>query len=104
MLTRLRFAGGEIVKAGFYWNLREWEAQVVPREGGPLKGGRDDRYMRAPLPLLLFLAPLMGAAYAMFLPFIGFAMLAMYLTGKLKGGRVTTPPAEEKHADVKHAA
>ncbi len=94
MLTRLRFAGGEIVKAGFYWNLREWEAQVVPREGGPLKGGRDDRYMRAPLPLLLFLAPLMGAAYAMFLPFIGFAMLVAFVAGRVKTLFRTTPPAE----------
>jgi hypothetical protein len=94
MLKRYRFAGGEIVKAGFYWNLREWEVQVVPREGGPLKGGPDDRHVRVPLPLLLFLAPLMGAAYAMFLPFIGFAMLAAFLAGKLKGLFRTTPPAE----------
>ena len=94
MLKRLRFVGGEIVKAGFYWNVREWEAQVVPREGGPLKGGPDERYLRVPLPLLLLLAPLMGAAYAMFLPFIGFAMLAAFLVGRLKTLFRTTPPAE----------
>jgi hypothetical protein len=36
----------------------------------------------------------MGAAYAMFLPFIGFAMVAMFLTGRLKALFTTTPPAD----------
>ena len=94
MLKRLRYTGGEAVKAGFYWNLREWEANVIPREGGPLKGSADARYVRVPLPVLLVLAPIMGAAYAMFLPFIGFAMLAAFLAGRLKALFTTTPPAE----------
>jgi hypothetical protein len=94
MLKGLRYAGGEIVKAGFYWNLREWEANIVPREGGPLKGAADAQYVRVPLPVLLFAAPIMGAAYAMFLPFIGFAMVAMFLTGRLKALFTTTPPAD----------
>lgn len=95
MLKRLRYAGGEQVKAGFYWNLREWEAQIVPAAGGPLKGDVEARYLRVPLLMLLFVAPLMGAAYAMFLPFIGFAMVAMYLVGRLKALFTTTPPAKE---------
>lgn len=99
-----RYEGGTKVKGGFYWNLREWNAQVVPREGAALEGGEAAKYVRIPAILVLVLAPIMGAAYAMFLPFIGFAMLAMYLTGKLKGRHATTPPAKEQHADVKHAA
>jgi hypothetical protein len=93
MLKRFRFAGGEQVKAGFYWNLREWEANIIPREGGVLAAKDDARYLRVPLPLLLVVAPLMGAAYAMFLPFIGFAMVAMYLAGRMKRLFTTTPPA-----------
>jgi hypothetical protein len=103
MLKRFGFGGGEHVKAGFYWNLREWAAAIVPREGGILAGGAEARYLRIPLPMLLFLAPLMGAAYAMFLPFIGFAMVTMYLAGLVKGMFTTKPPAEEA-ADHKHAA
>lgn len=103
MLKRYRFSGGEHVKAGFYWNLREWEANIIPREGGLLKGGQDSQYARIPLPILLFVAPLMGAAYAMFLPFIGFAMVAMYLVGLLKRSFTTTPPAKEA-TDHKQAA
>jgi hypothetical protein len=103
MLKRFRFAGGEQVKAGFYWNVREWEATIIPREGGALKGAVETRYLRIPLPLLLVLAPLMGAAYAMFLPFVGFAMVATYLAGLVKGMFTTTPPAEHA-ADHKHAA
>ena len=72
--------GGEHVRFGFYWNLAEWEAQIVPAAGGDLKGTTDDKYIRLPLLALLVIAPLMGAAYAFFLPFIGFAMLAYYIT------------------------
>lgn len=47
---------------------------------------------------LLVLAPLMGAAYAFFLPFIGFAMLVMFLAGKLRAMFSTTPPAADATA------
>ena len=84
--------GGDTVRYGFYWNLREWEAQIVPREGGVLAGAGTVQYLRLPLLALLVIAPLMGAAYAFFLPFIGFAMVLMFLAGKLRG-LFTTPPA-----------
>ncbi|HEX6974140.1 MAG TPA: hypothetical protein VF147_07055 [Vicinamibacterales bacterium] len=103
-----KFRGGESVRFGFYWNLKEWEAQIVPKEGGELKGDADMVYVRLPLLAVLFLAPLMGALYAFFLPFIGIAMFLMYLAGKLRGLFRTTPPAvgaegHEAH-DEKRAA
>lgn len=91
-----RYNGGDTVRYGFYWNLAEWEAQIVPKEGAELKGTRADTYIRLPLVALLFLAPLMGAAYAFFLPFIGFAMLVAFLAGKLR--TLFTPPAVEATA------
>lgn len=87
--------GGDLVKFGFYWNVARWEAQIVPAEGGQLKGSAETKYVRMPLLALLIVAPLMGAAYAMFLPFIGFVMVLMALTGRLKAGTTTPPPAEE---------
>ena len=69
----LKFKGGDEVKPGFYWNLAEWEAHVVPPEGGALPGAEAARFVRLPLLVVLPLAPLMGAVYAFFLPFIGIA-------------------------------
>ena len=93
-----KYSGGDDVRFGFYWNAREWEAQIVPKEGGTLKGSKAISYLRLPLPALLVLAPLMGAAYAFFLPFIGFAMVLMYLAGRLKTKVTTTPPAVDATA------
>lgn len=107
--------GGETVKFGFYWNVAEWEAQIVPAPGGTLNGDETAKYVRMPLLALLIVAPLMGAAYAMFLPFIGFAMLALFLMGRLKApetkmdppavdaaGNVTAPKGEKRGAGAEH--
>ncbi len=100
MLNTYRYKGGEVVKAGFYWNLAEWEAKIVPAEGGPLAGTAETRYLRVPILVVLVLAPIMGLTYAMFLPFIGFAMVAYLLGGKVveaasgvaaQAGRVRRP-------------
>lgn len=103
----LKHKAGEIVKAGFYWNTREWGAEIVPAEGGPLPGAPDATYYRIAWPALLVLAPVMGGAFAMFLPFIGLAMLVAYLTGRLKKSERHMPPAKEARAisdELKRAA
>lgn len=74
--------GGTAAKNGFYWNLAKWEMTMVPKQGGILPGGVNDRYLKVPVVALLVMAPLMGAVYAMFLPFIGFAMLFTFLGKK----------------------
>jgi len=79
MMTR---EGGMAVRTGFYWNLRGWQLLTVPKQGGLLPGGTDDRYVRIPVLLMLLVAPLMGALYVIFLPFIGFAMLASFVARK----------------------
>ena len=92
--------GGEAVGYGFYWNVGEWQAQIVPAAGATLEGTDETKYMRLPLLAVLVVAPLMGLVYAMFLPFIGFAMFAMFLMGRLKKTETRTPPAEEAAAEV----
>jgi hypothetical protein len=74
----LRHQGGEQVKAGFYFNLESWEVTTLSGSGGTLAGPAQTSYLRMPLPLLLVAAPLMGAAFAIFLPFIGIAMVLDY--------------------------
>jgi hypothetical protein len=73
-----KYTGGDTVKAGFYWNRGKFGAEVVPPEGGTLPGGAETRYTRIPWPALLVVAPVMGGAFAMFLPFLGLGMLAKY--------------------------
>lgn len=67
--------GGTEVKAGFYWGLRTWSIVPVTRKERVLPGGPELCYVKVPAVLLLLLAPVMGGAYVMFLPFIGFAMV-----------------------------
>jgi hypothetical protein len=77
-----RHQGGDKVDAGFYLNLDSWQVTTLSGTGGMLPGKEDDQYLRVPLPVLLAAAPLMGAAFAMFLPFIGIAMVADYAVKK----------------------
>jgi len=72
------FRGGDTVKAGFYWNRARLGAEVVPAEGGMLPGPDATVYTRIAWPVLLVVAPIMGGAFAMFLPFLGLGMLAKH--------------------------
>jgi hypothetical protein len=70
-----KYTGGETVKAGFYWQVAGWGAEIVPAAGGTLPGESGETYYRIGWPVLLVAAPVMGGAFAMFLPFIGAALL-----------------------------
>ncbi len=72
--------GGTKVRRGYYWNLRAWEVVTVGAESA-LPGGADERFVHVPLPVLFVVAPVMGGLFAVFLPFIGFAM-TFYGAGK----------------------
>ncbi len=78
------FNGGASVKGGYYWNTEKWEICPVKGEAGVLPGGPSDAYVKVSIPALLVLAPAIGGAYALFLPFIGFA-LATYAIGRKIG-------------------
>ena len=82
-----KYLGGETVKAGFYWNRGQWGVELIPAEGGILPGDGGITYMRVPWPLLLVIAPAMGGAFAMFLPFIGVAMLVQCAWAAVTGRR-----------------
>ena len=69
-----RCHGAELVRGGFYWNAPAWEILNIPKEGDVLPGTYETRYTRVPLLLIMVLGPLLGALYAILLPFIGFAM------------------------------
>jgi hypothetical protein len=77
---------------GYYWNRETWELHTVNGET-PLPEGR---FVRVPTPALFVIAPVMGGLFAVFLPFIGFAM-TFYGAGKkaaeLLGRRAKTAEA-----------
>ena len=82
-----KYNGGETVRAGFYWNRGTWGVELIPAEGGTLPGEAATNYVRVPWPVLLVVAPAMGGAFAMFLPFLGFAMLVQFAWGAVTGRR-----------------
>jgi hypothetical protein len=67
--------GGETVKGGFYWNMANWDATFVEGEQGVLPGTAADAFRRIPVVAALLAAPIMGALFVMFLPFIGIVLL-----------------------------
>lgn len=99
--------GGDVVNGGFYWNRAQWRLENVEGRFGALRGDEDTRYARVPTLMLFVLAPLMGALFVVFLPFIGFAMLFGMLAAKAMGLFAKTPVATPKppaEGEVRKAA
>lgn len=79
----MSYRGTQQARMGFYWNRARWEIVTIPKGGGTLPGGDDVRYIRFPLPLVILLGPLVGLAYVVFLPLIGFALFFGFVARKL---------------------
>lgn len=73
-----RYRGGATVEPGLYFNLRQLSFRSVD-EAGALPGGGGDVYRRVPVLLLLLVGPVLGLAYIVFLPFVGFVMVGWLL-------------------------
>jgi hypothetical protein len=82
--------GGSQTKGGLYWKKGEWEVVTVQGKSGTLPGNEDVKYLRIPVVLFAPVALIMGLAFYLFLPFIGFAMLISLLVKKI--GRKLAPP------------
>ena len=76
-----RYRGTEKVEPGLYFNLRQLAFKSIDDEG-PLPGRPDEVYRRVPMLALLVVGPFLGLLYVIFLPFIGFAMVAWLLATK----------------------
>ena len=77
--------GGERVGLGNYWNFSTGDRVHMEGEG-ILPGDKSQTYYKAPPAAILAAAPILGLVYAVFLPFIGIAMLASVILKKLFGG------------------
>ena len=67
-----KIEAGNRVKKGYYFSAKSWTLQPMPRDGEALPGEAGERYVHIPLLLAFAVAPIMGAAFLMFLPFVGF--------------------------------
>jgi hypothetical protein len=82
--------GGSKTKGGFYWKKGEWELVTVEGKSGKLPGRENVEYLWIPAILFVPVALIMGLAFYLFLPFIGFGMLISVLVKKV--GRILAPP------------
>jgi hypothetical protein len=92
---------GDAAKAGFYFNLKTWEMTLHRTNGEVLPGGPDDRYTRVPAVALLLLGPVMGFFFVIFLPLIGFALVAREI-GRRLWGLAAKRAGEPKPKLVRH--
>ena len=95
MLGMTRYGGGDEVPAGDYWNLIDGERCTL-REAGTLPGYATEIYYRMPAAYMLLLAPALGLAYAIFLPFVGLAMAAVVSVRLLLRRPTRETPAKEE--------
>jgi hypothetical protein len=86
-MLSLKNRGGEKVGKGNYWNLKTGE-RVHIEDSGVLAGDASESYYRLSPAVILVAGPVIGLAYAAFLPFIGIAMIANLLLKKVFGGVV----------------
>ena len=73
------YTGRQTVEAGLYLNTKTFTVQMLDKTG-TLDGTELETYRRIPMLLMLAAAPVLGLAYVMFLPFIGFATV-LHLVG-----------------------
>ena len=85
----LKHNAGTKVGKGTYWNFSTGERIDISAEG-VLPGEKNDVYYRLPATGILVLAPVLGLLYALFLPFIGIAMLMKVVLKKVASA-VTAP-------------
>jgi len=68
------YTANQVVDPGLYFSVKPLALTSIERTG-PLPGSESDVYRRVPMLLMLAMSPLLGLAFVIFLPFIGFAMV-----------------------------
>ena len=70
--------------------MKSFAIEVIGNDGGTLPGPANVKYVAVPFPLLFAVVPVIGLAFLMFLPAIGFALfgkaLVMRVTGQVAEG------------------
>jgi hypothetical protein len=91
---------GEAAPAGTYWSTKTFEMVQIAQEGDCLPAG-DGKFVRAPLALMLLVAPRGGLAFVIFLPFAVPAIAVHALGSRLLRRAGASRLAEESSARVR---
>jgi hypothetical protein len=67
------------VKSGYYFSMKNWSVNPIAKDGTVLQGEKGEQFIPVPLPVAVMLAPVLGAVFLMFMPFIGFYLTAQTL-------------------------
>jgi hypothetical protein len=77
--------GNSKVHGGYYLSTSSFGIEVIGEAGGTLPGPATRKYVAVPFPALFLVVPVVGLAFLMFLPLIGFGLLAQALYYKVTG-------------------
>jgi hypothetical protein len=77
------FAGGTRVNSGYYVNARTFEFANVEKDGTALPGGPEAKFVQIPTLVAMAAAPALGGLFLMFLPLIGFGLVAYAAAKKI---------------------
>lgn len=69
-----RYSGDQTVGPGIYFNLRDLRFKSIDEEG-TLSGPESETWWGVPVIFMLIAAPVIGGAFALFLPLIGFVLV-----------------------------
>jgi hypothetical protein len=78
------YESGSAVRSGYYFNAARWHVEPIANDGDHLPEG-NGRWMKVPTIAALLLVPILGATFLMFLPLIGFVLLAHAMATKVVG-------------------
>ena len=79
------YNGNSKVQSGYYFSINSLGVEVIGEDGGTLPGPATTRYLSVPFPLLFVVIPVVGLAFLMFLPLIGFALFGYAIVQRLTG-------------------
>jgi hypothetical protein len=79
------FKGSSKVSPGYYLSTNSFGIEVIGEEGVALPGPATRKYVAIPFPVLFMVVPVVGLGFLIFLPAIGFALLAQAIFYKLTG-------------------
>jgi hypothetical protein len=79
------YNGSSKVNGGYYFSINTLGVEVIGEEGGTLPGPSTTRYVSVPFPLLFVVIPVVGLAFLMFLPLIGFGLFGYAIVQRVTG-------------------
>ena len=80
------YEGGTRVNSGYYMDARSFEFANIAKDGTPLPGGPDSKFLRIPTLAVVAAAPVLGGLFVVALPFLGFGLVLYAAARKLGVG------------------